>query len=304
MDQNYKNIRILVIAAVAVLAFVAHASAEWGMGYGHHGWMHQGMGRHYGGYGGPGYGAFGNLSEDEIKKMDEERTAFFDATKDFRQEIYQKRLELSSELAKKNPDAAKAAALQKDISGVKAQLEQKRLDHIIRLRKINPDFSRGFLGGGPMGSGRMHYGMMEPRGYSHRGRPDCPYGGPGGGYGMGPGMMMGPGGGYGRGLGMMSPGYGKDSGMMHRGRGGGMMGSGGSGRADSRQYYGVQNSLADKDAGTFVANYIRSTRNPNLEPGQIKDVGDAFEVEIVTKDKSLVDKVLVDKRSGSIRSVY
>ena len=49
MDQNYKNIRILVIAAVAVLALGTHASAERGMGYGHHGWMHQGVGRHHGG---------------------------------------------------------------------------------------------------------------------------------------------------------------------------------------------------------------------------------------------------------------
>ena len=56
---------------------------------------------------------------------------------------------------------------------------------------------------------------------------DCPYGGPGAGYGMGPGMMggygMGPGmmGGYGMGPGMMG-GYGMGPGMMGAYRGAGL----------------------------------------------------------------------------------
>jgi hypothetical protein len=41
-----------------------------------------------------------------------------------------------------------------------------------------------------------------------------------------------------------------------------------------------------------------------LEIGNITDAGEVFEAEIVTKDNSLVDKVLVDKSSGWIRSAY
>ena len=217
MVTKNKNIQIIVIAAIAVIVFGAQASADRGTGYGHHGWMHGG------GYSGPG--VFGNLSEEEIKKLDEERTAFFEATKGLHQEVYQKRLELASELARQNPDAAKAAALQKQISDVKAQLAQKHLEHFLRIRKINPDFGRDFGGGGwmrpeMMGSGMMHPDMMGRGGYGHRGRYDCPYGNSGGGYGMGPGMM---------------------------GSGGrrGMMGPGGWGRGDSRQYYKNQGSQAD-----------------------------------------------------------
>jgi hypothetical protein len=45
-------------------------------------------------------------------------------------------------------------------------------------------------------------------------------------------------------------------------------------------------------------------RNPNLKLEKIGDKGNAFEGEIVTKDDSLVDKILVDKNTGWMRSVY
>ena len=227
MQSKYKNLTMLVIAAIAFMIFGTQASADRGMGYGHHGRMHGG------GYGEPG--PFGNLSEDEIKKLDEERTAFIEATKGLRQDVYQKKLELASELAKQNPDAAKAAALQKEISDVKAQLAQKHLDHFLRIRKINPDFGRGFGGGGwmgpemmgsgmmhpgMMGSGMMHPGMMGRGGHGYRESYDCPYGDRDGGYGMGPGMM----------------GSGGQRGMMKRG---------GWGHSDSRPYSRGQGSQSD-----------------------------------------------------------
>ena len=45
-------------------------------------------------------------------------------------------------------------------------------------------------------------------------------------------------------------------------------------------------------------------KNPNLKLGAIKDAGSAFEAEIVTKDDSLVDKIMVDKATGWMRSSY
>ena len=65
----------------------------------------------------------------EIKKMDEERRNFFEETKGLRQQVYQKRLALASELAKQNPDAAQAAVIIKEISDLKAQL--RKMDHKI-----------------------------------------------------------------------------------------------------------------------------------------------------------------------------
>ena len=210
MKKNYRKLNIMLIAAIAILFSGIYASADWGRGYGHHQGMYQGQGWHQRGDGGPRGGAFDNLSEVEIKKLEAERAAFFEATKDLRRKIYQKRLELASELAKENPDATTAAALQTEISDFKAQMAQKRLEHILRVQKINPDLGRGFWGGGPMGPGMMHRGMVERGGKGNWGSDSCPFGGPGRGYGMGQRMMhrggygMGPG--YGRGPGMMSPG--------------------------------------------------------------------------------------------------
>ena len=254
MNKKYRKLKIMLIAATAILFSGIYASADGGKGYGHHRGMHQGQGWHQRGYGGPGCAAMDNLSEDETKKLDAERTAFFEATKGLRRKIYQKRLELASELAKENPDAATAAGLQKEVSDFKAQMAQKRLEHILRVQKINPDLGRGYWGGGPMGPGMMHRGMMGPGGKGSRGSYNCPYGGPGGGYGRGHRMihhgMMEPGGEGGWGpyncpYGGPGGGYGMGQRMMHRGGYGmgrgyskapGMMGPGGSGRDCPRQY--------------------------------------------------------------------
>ncbi len=151
------------------------------------------------------------------------------------------------------------------------------------------------------GNAQMGPGMMGP-GYgpgSSRtpggdyGYGYCPYGGPHMGYGRG----------YGMGPGMMGPGYGMGPGMMGRGwgyhMGPGMMGPG---------YYGPQQGsqkpLEEKDAKAMLENYLQSTGNPNLKLGKITEKGSSFEAEIVTKNNSLVDKVLVDKNTGWMRSAY
>jgi hypothetical protein len=221
MNKKYKTVKIMLIASLAILFSGLYASADRGRGCDNYHRMHQGQGWHHRGDGSPGCGAFGNLSEDEIKKLDAERTSFFEATKVLQRKIYQKRLELASELAKEDPDAAVAASLQKEVSDFKAQLAQQRLEHILRVRKINPDLGRRFWGGGPMGPAMMHRGMMEPGGDRSWGPGNCPYDDSAGGHGMGPRMMQR--GGYG-----MGPGYGRGPGMMNLGE---------SYYDNSRQYY-------------------------------------------------------------------
>lgn len=119
------------------------------------------------------------------------------------------------------------------------------------------------------------------------------------GYGMGPGMMGG--GPYGGGdcPGGQYPG----PGMMGRGMGPGMMGPG-YGYQYGPQYQQPQEPLDEKDGKTILENYLKSTRNPNLKVGKIEDKGNAFEGEILTPKGSLVDKILVDKNTGWMRSVY
>jgi hypothetical protein len=70
------------------------------------------------------------------------------------------------------------------------------------------------------------------------------------------------------------------------------------------QYQQPQKPMTKRDAEALVGYFLKSTSNPNLKLGKIQDEGTAFEVEIVTKTNSLVDKILVDKRTGWMRSVY
>lgn len=169
---------LLVVSVVAIVSLGVNAFADTemgygpgsGMGYGRHMGYGPGMGygRHMGygpgmergremGYGpGMGRGFRGRgfapeLSEEEWKKLDEQRNTFFEATDDLRRKLYSKRLGLESELAKKNPDAAKAAGLQKELSNLRAQIDQKRIEHLIEVQKINPNAGRGFAGRGGRG---------------------------------------------------------------------------------------------------------------------------------------------------------
>ena len=139
---------ILAIAAVVALSVTAYAG--WGMmGYVPGGGQCQGI--RGGGYV-PGSGnMMGNISDDEAKKINDERDTFFKSTEDLRQDIYAKEMELNSELAKKNIDTEKASKLQKEISELESKFDQKRLDHMIKMKKLNPNLARGFGGGCPGG---------------------------------------------------------------------------------------------------------------------------------------------------------
>ena len=127
MKNISKLIPIVAAMALLLIAFSAPVSAGRGVDAGQQGWRPW---------------CAGNLSDEDQEVLSKERQAFFDDTQDLRQDMYQKRLELQSELAKKNPDAQKAVALQKDISKLTEEFDQKRLDFILKMRKTNPDMGR------------------------------------------------------------------------------------------------------------------------------------------------------------------
>ncbi len=45
-------------------------------------------------------------------------------------------------------------------------------------------------------------------------------------------------------------------------------------------------------------------RNPNLKAAKVIEKGGDYEVVVVTKEGSLVDKIEVNKQTGSLRSIY
>jgi Spy/CpxP family protein refolding chaperone len=166
MKRNYLTGALVALMAVAVMGFVTQGFAEEetpapksGMGF------HDkrpagecpGMAA-----GEMGYGKNLNLTKEEREKVDAEINAFRESTKDLRRDIYQKFLELQSEMAKKDPDSKKAFEIQKQISDLRGQMEQKRLEHRFNLKKINPDLGNGM--------GRFHDGNMRGKG----GHEQCP----------------------------------------------------------------------------------------------------------------------------------
>ena len=172
MTSKYIHKIIMIFTIFALAGFGSMALAHMGPGSGSRQGWHHGYGGHHKGYGGP----WGNLSEAEIKQMQAQRQAFFEATREIRAQLYQKRLELASELAKKDYDPQKAVNLQREISGLRGQMDLKRLDHIMNLKKINPDVGRGLLGGGRWEFHMMGSGHHMGRGMMGRGHHMGPWG--------------------------------------------------------------------------------------------------------------------------------
>jgi len=157
--MNRKAKGILILTVVVIFGVSTLAFAGWSRGYGHMmGPDSWGPGMH-GGYMHGGYMSgqgryYGNLSSDEIAKLDQRRNEYLKATENTRQKLYEKELALRSELAKENPDTGKASKLQSDISTLQGNLDQKRLGYEIETRKSVPNYDRGSEGYGPM----MGYG--------------------------------------------------------------------------------------------------------------------------------------------------
>lgn len=61
-------------------------------------------------------------------------------------------------------------------------------------------------------------------------------------------------------------------------------------------------SLTADQARAMVEQHISG--NPNLKAGKVTEKDGAYEVQIVTKDGSLVDKIQVNKQTGWFRSTY
>lgn len=166
--RNVKTILIAVVS-VAVIGFTVNAFAHGGMGWDGDGWgHHRGPGWHHRGAYGPGYGsdAYGPgynaepMTQEDLQLFREKREAFLKETEGLRTNLFDKERELQNELAKTEPDAKKASGLQKEISELRADLDQKRINHRIEMRKLNPNAGRGYMRGGPMSG-------FGPRGGGH-----------------------------------------------------------------------------------------------------------------------------------------
>jgi hypothetical protein len=124
------------------------------------------------------------------------------------------------------------------------------------------------LANSPIDAQAMDSGMINGGGYR--------------GYDMGPGMMR----------------YG---GYQAHGMGSSMM----SPSVENGPQRGQNRAYTDKSgAERIFEDYLNSRHNPNLKLGKIKDEGSFFESDLLTQNNFLVDKLIVDKNTGRMRTAY
>jgi zinc resistance-associated protein len=162
--------KTVVITSVVLLvgAAVAFAHGGWDQdGYGHmRGYGGQMMGPAGGGHMmdgsgyGPhmrGYGAREALSDEQMTKLDDARDKFFKDTQELRGKIEEKEVTLRNEVIKDNPDTGKAAKLQKELSQLRSDFDQKALQHRLEMRKLAPETFQGRGDGRGYGRGYDGY---------------------------------------------------------------------------------------------------------------------------------------------------
>ena len=141
MERN-KSKMVMVVAIAAILGIGTYAFADRG-GFGMGGWDR--YSNFHMSWNGLGYGYTSDLSEEDYKKLDDQMQTFYKEAESIRQKIYEKELALRSEQAKEDLDAATISRLKRELSELDSNFNQKRIDHMLALRKTSPNFNRGGL---------------------------------------------------------------------------------------------------------------------------------------------------------------
>lgn len=163
MRRQMKGI-VTALSAIALVSIATIAFAGWPMGYGYG--MHRGMGY--------GPGAAGTVDTETLQEFDQARQAFFQETAGLRDQIHQKRLALENAFAAETPNREEVRALQRDLSNLRAQFQEKRLEHRLDMRNRFPELAAGYGAGNGCrgrGHGRMrgHHGPMASGPGAHMG---------------------------------------------------------------------------------------------------------------------------------------
>lgn len=163
--RTTKTILVISVILLAGAAFAyaqgpgygpCHYRGEYGgamMGPGYHGHM-MGYGQGWGGHRG-----WSGLSEKEAAEVDAARDKFHSDTKELRGKIDEKAVQLRNEIIKDEPDSGKVAKLQKELSGLRAEFDQKAVAHQLKMRKLLPDKFQGM--GWGRGGGRGYGGYCR-----------------------------------------------------------------------------------------------------------------------------------------------
>jgi Spy/CpxP family protein refolding chaperone len=84
-----------------------------------------------------------SLTEEHIDRITAERRKFFTETQALRDSIRDKRFDIRREMARQDPDEEKVLALQGEVSDLKGQLDRKKIQHQLEIRRILPETATG-----------------------------------------------------------------------------------------------------------------------------------------------------------------
>lgn len=151
MKKAITTLGILVLAGVLAAPVFAHRSGGGG-------------GMHGGDYGDCRYegGRAGKITDEQREAIDNLEEEFYADTSKLRNELFGKTDELEILLRSSDPDPAKAKAIQKEISELKAKLAEKRIDFELKARKIAPEYIGRGYGRHMLGGRGQHMGGRGP----------------------------------------------------------------------------------------------------------------------------------------------
>ena len=158
MKSRMKKVAMVLFFALLGAASLAFAHGGFGgSGYGGH-MMGPGYGGPMMGYGGGHMGWWGdrddgNINQEQAEKVEKARESFYRESRELRDSIYDKSAEIRGELSKQNPDRGRLSELQKELSQLQSQFDQKRLDYQLEVRKILPQEDDGYADGYGPGAG-------------------------------------------------------------------------------------------------------------------------------------------------------
>jgi len=137
MNKIITTLGIVLLAGVIAIPVLAHGP---GWGRGRHMMGDWGNRTGYSSEYGRGHD---RMNEDQRNQLDKLNKSYYDEIAQLRSQLWDKSEEINSLLNSSNPDVDKARAIQKEISELRAKLDQVRIDFEFESNKINPDLRFG-----------------------------------------------------------------------------------------------------------------------------------------------------------------
>ncbi len=133
---NKRNTIVILSTLFFVLTIGSYAYAGWGC-------PGRGAGNNKAGHGCPASGSQSSLSDEDYESLQTLKKTYYEDTKELRESVYEKQEELNSEFEASAPDTEKITSLQKELSALRANLDEKYILFKLEAKKIVPGIGTG-----------------------------------------------------------------------------------------------------------------------------------------------------------------